>query len=386
MINLLGFFTVYLLLYGGLHLHLLLKVQSAFHLHGWALMALMAWLLLMFLAPMAVWRLESIGLQALVRPVAFIGFCWMGVLFLFFSIAMALDLALLLLKGGNLLLGGGQGRFAFHPLLLLLAPAVMATVLAAYGYLAARTLYVEPVVVALPQVPAEVGGYRIVQISDLHLGVMTDRRWLDEVIATVNGLQPDLLVATGDIIDSHVDGSQEFAATMRRLQARDGKVAIAGNHEHFAGIERAMAFLHEAGFTTLRDEVSRVRPWLTLVGVDDRHLHSGETPPASPEREQPLLQQVRGAGGVVVLLKHQPRVAADSLGLFDLQLSGHVHQGQIYPFRYLTRLVYPVESGLTSLDKGSWLYLNRGTGTWGPPMRVLAPPEITRIELRHAAQ
>ena len=88
----------------------------------------------------------------------------------------------------------------------------------------------------------------------------------------------------------------------------------------------------------------------------------------------------------MLLLKHQPVVAATSLGLFDLQLSGHVHQGQIYPFRYLTHLIYHVDSGLTPLAHGSYLYLNRGTGTWGPPMRVLAPPEITLIELRHASR
>jgi len=337
----------------------------------------------MFLAPMVVWRLESIGLHSLVKPFAFIGYSWMGFLFLFFCISVSLDIAQLLLKWAAVL-------FSFVPPVLLasaknyfLASFIAALAAAGWGIVAARTIHVERIVMKFPNVPAAADGYRIVQISDIHLGVMTSRTWLDEVIATVNGLKPDLIVATGDIVDSHVNGSREYAATMRRLQARDGKYAIPGNHEQYAGIERAMHFFREAGFVPLRDDLAQPQPWLTVAGVDDRDRHNAAAQ-ARPDQELPLLQRAREHGGWVLLLKHQPVVNATSLGLFDLQLSGHVHQGQIYPFRYLTHLIYPVLSGLNAMDKGSYLYVNRGTGTWGPPMRVLAPPEITLIELRHA--
>lgn len=381
----LAFFAVYLLVYGGLHLHFFLKVQAAFHLQGIAVIALSLWLLVMFIAPMAVWRLESIGLHSLVKPLAFLGYSWMGFLFLFFCIAISLDLAQLLIKGAAILFSFASAALLVSSKSLFFASLVAALAVAGWGVLAARTIRVEQVTVELPNVPAAAGSYRIVQISDVHLGVMTNREWLDEVIATVNGLKPDLIVATGDIIDSHVDGSREFAAALRRLQARDGIYAIPGNHEQYAGIERSLAFFRDADFVPLRDELAQVQPWLTLVGVDDqdRH-HTAEA--AKPDQEVPLLHRARDGGGVVLLLKHQPVIATTSLGLFDLQLSGHVHQGQIYPFRYLTRLAYRVETGLTALEKGSYLYLNRGTGTWGPPMRVLAPPEITLIELRHAPQ
>lgn len=381
----LGFLAIYLLVYGGLHLHFFFKVQAAFHLHGLALIALSLWLLVMFSAPMAVWRLESIGLHSLVKPFAFLGYSWMGFLFLFFCIAISLDLAQLLIKGAAILFSFAPPVFLVSAQSLFLASLVTALVTAGWGMVAARTIRVEQVTVELPNVPAEAGSYRIVQISDVHLGVMTNRQWLDEVIATVNELKPDLIVATGDIIDSHVDGSHEFAAALRRLQARDGIYAIPGNHEQYAGIERSLAFFRDADFVPLRDELAQVQPWLTLVGVDDRDRHH-TTADARPDQELPLLHRAREGGGVVLLLKHQPVIATTSLGLFDLQLSGHVHQGQIYPFRYLTRLAYRVETGLTALEKGSYLYLNRGTGTWGPPMRVLAPPEITLIELRHAPQ
>ncbi len=381
----LGFLAIYLLVYGGLHLHFLLKLQSAFHLHGISLVALAFWLLLMLAAPLAVWRLEAIGLHALVKPFAFLGYSWMGALFLFFCIALSLDLAQLLLKGGAIL-------FSFTPPALLISAkplfllALLAALLTAgWGVIAARTINVERLTLTLPKVPAAANSYRIVQLSDIHLGVMTNRQWLDEVITTVNGLQPDLIVATGDIVDSHVDGSRELAAALQRLQARHGKYAIPGNHEQYAGITRSLQFFREAGFTPLRDELAQPHPWLTLVGLDDRDRHH-TSELAGPEQELPLLQRAGEGRGVVVLLKHQPQVNSASLGLFDLQLSGHVHQGQIYPFRYLTRILYPVVSGLNAMGNGSYLYVNRGTGTWGPPMRVLAPPEITLIELRHVQQ
>ncbi|HEY0719769.1 MAG TPA: metallophosphoesterase, partial [Gammaproteobacteria bacterium] len=333
----------------------------------------------------AVWRLESIGLHAMVKPYAFIGYCWMGFLFLFFCIALSLDIAQLLLKGAVFLFSFVPPALLMNAKSLFLSAMLAALATTGWGFVAARTIHVEQVTVQLPNMPAEAERYRIVQISDIHLGVMTNRQWLDEVIATVNGLQPDLIVATGDIVDSHVDGSREFAEAMRRLQARDGSYAIPGNHEQYAGIERSLHFFREAGFTPLRDEMAKVRPWLTLVGVDDQDRHH-VAEAAGPDQELPLLQRARQGGGVVILLKHQPVVAKSSLGLFDLQLSGHAHQGQIYPFRYLTQMVYAVESGLSKLEKGAYLYLSRGTGTWGPPLRVLAPPEITLFEFHHASQ
>lgn len=381
----LGFLVIYLLLYGGLHLHFFFKVQAAFALHGVALFVLVIWLVVMFSAPLLVWRLESIGLHALVRPFALVGYSWMGLLFLFFCTALALGLAQWLLKAGALAFSWAPPPLLVSAKSLFLSSLVVAASAASWGFVAARAINVEHVAIGVPGVPATLGSYRIVQLSDVHLGVMTDRRWLEEVITTVNGLQPDLIVATGDIIDSHVDGSREFALAMQRLAARDGKYAIPGNHEQYAGIEMALSFFHDAGFVPLRDELAQVTPWLTLVGLDDRDRHR-VSESAQPDQELSLLQQARQGGGVVLLLKHQPLVNPVSLGLFDLQLSGHVHQGQIYPFRYLTRLAYPVAMGLSELGKGSFLYLNRGTGSWGPPMRVLAPPEITLIELHPPAQ
>jgi predicted MPP superfamily phosphohydrolase len=184
-------------------------------------------------------------------------------------------------------------------------------------------------------------------------------------------------VTTGDIIDSNVPSALPYQSLLASLQAADGKYSVAGNHEFFAGIEKSVAYMNEAGFVMLRGERAVVSPWLHLLGVDDREgRHTGEV----VMDNEPALMADNDPAAITILLKHQPVVREESIGHFDLELAGHVHQGQIFPFRLLTWLAYPVAMGLSDLGQGSQLYVTRGAGTWGPPIRLLAPPEITLIE------
>jgi predicted MPP superfamily phosphohydrolase len=148
---------------------------------------------------------------------------------------------------------------------------------------------------------------------------------------------------------------------------------VTGNHEYYAGLEQSLDYLQLSGFTVLRNSIAAPADFLRVVGVDDPA--GGGNPD-----EIPLLQQA-GQDKFILLLKHRPSVAPMGEGLFDLQLSGHTHGGQIFPFALLTRQAYPLYDGLYQLSGGSVLYASRGTGTWGPPMRLLAPPEITLIEI-----
>jgi predicted MPP superfamily phosphohydrolase len=154
-----------------------------------------------------------------------------------------------------------------------------------------------------------------------------------------------------------------------------GAYAVIGNHEHYAGMDNSLRFLQTAGFTVLRGEAA-VTGGIVLAGVDD----PGTRDPGHPARldTRKALESVTG-DDFVVLLKHQPVV--DHGTPFDLQLSGHVHGGQIFPFVYLTRLIYGVHTGLTRLADGRLLYVSRGAGTWGPPIRLFAPPGITLITI-----
>ena len=182
---------------------------------------------------------------------------------------------------------------------------------------------------------------------------------------------------TGDLVDAQINHLPGLADMLREIQATYGKYAIMGNHEYYAGPEKSLAFIREAGLTMLRDEVATGGP-ITIVGIDDRtalQLNLGH-----PSSEKKLLSGL-SRDKFILYLKHQPRIDPNTIGLFDLQLSGHTHKGQIFPFTLLTRLTFPLNAGNYDLGKGSLLHVSRGTGTWGPPIRFLAPPEITVIEL-----
>jgi len=212
----------------------------------------------------------------------------------------------------------------------------------------------------------------------LHLGVMLGDEFLQRVISKLQEIRPDIVVATGDVVDGQGDDFDLLARRFRTLQVPGGLYAITGNHEYFAGLEHSLQFLRNAGFTVLRGEAATIKG-IVLAGVDD---------PTAQAMGQEVKLDTRAAlasarkEDFIVLLKHQPVI--DSNTPFDLQLSGHIHGGQIFPFGLLPWLTYGVHSGLTRLDDGRLLYVSRGTGTWGPPIRLFAAPEITLITINSA--
>ena len=179
-------------------------------------------------------------------------------------------------------------------------------------------------------------------------------------------------MATGDIVDAQLDHLQELIELWQQFDPPLGKYAVTGNHEYYAGLQQSLGFLQRSGFVMLRDQNTEVGDWLKLAGVDDpaRGNHPDEVAVLGERSER-----------FTLLLKHRPRFVEASAGLFDLQLSGHAHRGQIFPFNLLTGIEYPMQDGLYALAAGQRLYASRGTGTWGPPMRILSPPEITLIEI-----
>ncbi|MDL2123419.1 MAG: hypothetical protein LWX51_10110 [Deltaproteobacteria bacterium] len=154
-----------------------------------------------------------------------------------------------------------------------------------------------------------------------------------------------------------------------------------GNHEAYAGVDKGLLFTKQAGFKMLSYEGVKAGGIINIVGVDDPavSIRLKINPPA----EEAVLQHYPKKE-FTLLLKHRPKVIPASVQWFDLQLSGHTHGGQIFPFNLVTRLVYPAKTGLSQVGHETWLYVNRGIGTWGPPIRFLVPPELTVIELRPA--
>lgn len=367
------FLLYFFLIYGTMHAVLwlrfrpLLPAGRAYHL------LLGLFFLAMILAPVASRLIErGHGPQWIAATLAWIGYCWMGLAGLGFGNALISwliqGLAWLAGRLGWLIVPAGLGRG------LAWLALVAALITAGYGVMEARTLTLERLTLESPKLPPERPRLVIAQVSDVHLGLIHGQRSLRRIVEAIESAQPDLVVSTGDLVDGNLFMEDGLSELWARLKPPLGKYAITGNHELYAGLGQALAFLERSGFTVLRNQAATVAGALRVVGVDDPVI------PGPPPGEATLLGQAP-PGLFTVLLKHRPTVEEGSLGLFDLQLSGHTHRGQVYPFNYLTGAIYPMQEGLHRLAGGSALYTSRGTGTWGPPMRVAAPPEVTIIEI-----
>jgi uncharacterized protein len=367
-------------IYGGTHLYFFLKVKAALSPGFTASLFLALFLLLMVTTPVLVRVLENRGMETFARFIAYTGYSWMGFIFLFFTASLAIDIYHLLLRCAGFFFHREFTELFLAKRAALILPVVLGMAIALYGYFEARDIKTERILIKTPKIPDTVEKLTIVQISDVHLGLIVREERLKRIISLIKGASPDLLIATGDLVDGQIDRMTGLAELLRDIRPGLGKFAVTGNHEVYAGLSQAVGFTEQAGFRVLRNEVATAGGLINVVGVDDPAI--GMVIRSRPVPEKSLLQKVP-PDRFTLLLKHRPAVDPESLGLFDLQLSGHVHKGQIFPFNLLTFLFYPVKTGFTQYPHGSALYVSRGTGTWGPPIRFLAPPEVTVIELIH---
>jgi uncharacterized protein len=373
------FFLTFLLLYGGLHVFFFLRIRAAFA-PGLSVQAVLIALLIMgLMAPLIIRALERLELETLARLMSWGGYLWMAILFLFFSVSLLLDLYRLLVYTAG---------FAFHAdivaylptaRMLFLIPIAAALGIGGYGFFEARQIRPEYLEIRSAKIPKAAGKIRIVQISDVHVGVLVREKRLAAILRRVSEAQPDLLVSTGDLVDGQLNSMAEAMAQFREFRPRYGKFAVTGNHEFYAGIDEAINFITQSRFTLLRGEVATVAGVVDLAGVDDPTTRSAGPRGGLSDRE--IILSRKGGDRFTILLKHQPVVENDAPGAFDLQLSGHTHRGQIFPFSLITSRFFPFHSGNYQLTAGALLHVSRGTGTWGPPIRFLSPPEITIIDL-----
>lgn len=375
------FLLIFFLIYGGTHLYFFLKVKAAISPGILSSFLLALFLLIMVFAPVLVRILEKQGLESFARITAYTGYLWMGFLFLFFSASLAIDIYHGLLHGAGFLSHRDFSTLFLTNRTALFLPLAWGLATAFYGYFEARDIRTERIVISTPKVPRAVGKLTIVQISDVHLGLIVREERLKRIVAVIKDATPDILVSTGDLVDGQINRMEGLAELMQDIRPKFGKYAVTGNHEIYAGLDQAVGFTERAGFKVLRNGDTTAGGLINVVGVDDPTIE--RVTHFRPAPEKALLSKVP-SDRFTLLLKHRPVVARESLGLFDLQLSGHVHKGQLFPFNLITYLFYPVRTGFSKYPQNSALYVSRGTGTWGPPIRFLAPPEVTVIELRHA--
>jgi predicted MPP superfamily phosphohydrolase len=369
-----------LLLYSALHLYIFVKIRGAFHLGTPSFILLICFMVFMILAPVLVRISERLGLENLACPISYVGYTWMGLAFLFFFFSLAVDLYRLFVHAGGHILRINSAHLTPSPQIALFITLLLTVGVAVYGYFEARSIRTETLTVRSQKVPKDIGGLTIAQISDIHLGLIVRESRLKRILAEVKKARADILISTGDLVDGEIDNLAGLAELLKGIHVRYGKFAVTGNHEFFAGLEQALSFTKDAGFTVLRGETVSAGGIISIAGVDDpTGKHFGHYKGVS---ERTLLSGLP-KDRFILLLKHVPVIDNNALGLFDLQLSGHTHDGQIFPFNLVVRLFFPKHAGLFHLPHNALLYVSRGSGTWGPPIRFLSPPEVTIIRLVH---
>jgi hypothetical protein len=394
------FLLIMLAVVGGMHYYLWIRlVRDPALAEPWRRIATTAIVLgaLSIPAGMFAWRLVGHPLPRLL-PLA--AYAWLGVAFLLFSSVLLLDLVRWIGVAASWLASTFRGvpePPASPERRLFLARAVAGGAVLVAGTAAAsglRSAVGEPQVSEVPvkmeRLPRALSGFTIAHVSDLHVGPTIGTREVERVVEETNALRPDLVVITGDLVDGTVAELREAVAALGRLKARHGVAFVTGNHEYYTrdGVESWMAELRRLGVRVLRNERMTVGDRgpggasFDLAGIDDWRSR-GMAPGHGPDLARALAG--RDPDRSLVLLQHQPLGFPEAVGQgVELQLSGHTHGGQIFPFSLLVGAVYRFPKGLfrhAENGRQGHIYVSRGTGYWGPPMRVGNPPEIARIVL-----
>lgn len=311
---------------------------------------------------------ESVLPWGLARTLEFAAAMYLGVMFLIVMALLVLDVVTL----------GGWIAHPFAPRLRTAAFITAVTLAFIASVQGLRPPVVREHEIYLKNLPAERNGTVLLFLSDMHLGSLIGAEWLEPLAERVQRMRPDVIVLVGDILDGSPGRIESLMPGLKKLNAPLGVWAVTGNHEYYAGLDRCVSQMERAGLRVLRDRSVEIAPGLVLAGVDDFTARPGGHSDTQP-LERALANRPPGA---TVLLSHTPwhTRAAARLGA-DLMLSGHTHDGQIWPFNFFVKTRYPKVAGRYEID-GMQLLVCRGTGTWGPRMRLWRPSEMLRLTLR----
>ena len=321
---------------------------------------------------------RSMQSRAVADRVAIVGLLAMSLFSSLFVFTLLRDLVLLIA------IVALPGQYV-HLVVAMTAQAVvaLAAVVTLVGFAGARRrARIVAIEVPIADLPPQLQGFSIAQISDIHIGSQIKRKYVDAIVDAVNSLGADLIAVTGDLVDGSVQNLLPHIEPLGRLRARYGAYVVTGNHEYYSGEPAWTAEFRRLGLRVLLNEhvvVQHGGAPLVLAGVTDFSAHHFN--PAQRSDPVAALSGAPSNAAVKILLAHQPRSAAAAASAgFDLQLSGHTHGGQFWPWNLFVRLQQPFTAGLHRLNH-LWVYINRGTGYWGPPNRFGAPSEITLIRL-----
>jgi len=295
-----------------------------------------------------------------------------GILFLLFCTAIIYDISRVILSKTPM----SDKRRRFFKKSLDISSLVVATALSARAIYEARFIKLEKINIKIKNLKQK---YKIVQLSDIHIGGLIDAAFIKDIVHRVNACEPDLVVITGDLVDMDIRKIRAPLEELKALNSKYGTYFIVGNHEYFHGIEGIINAVKELGITVLENEnvyIGKEGEGFNLVGVYD--IFGYRAGHHFPEIKD-ALKGVKNSP--TILLAHQPKYIEEVKTGVDLMLSGHTHGGQLYPFKFLVKLQQPYISGLHQHKENLQIYVNKGTGFWGPPMRLGASSEITEITI-----
>lgn len=358
-------------------------LMAALHVYiGWRLLPDLGWngagwaAGIIFLLISTVMIPTGMAARFVIRPisladrVSWFGALLMGLFSSLFVLTLLRDIALIVLPQA----------YRHDSALLVIALTLLVTLI---GYVNARRIpRVARVTVPIAGLPAPLHGFTIAQITDLHVGPTIKRAYVAGVVDRLNALQPDVIAVTGDLVDGEVEVLRPHIAPLAGMSARHGVFAVTGNHEYYSGVGPWVSEFERLGMRVLMNEHAVLEhdgAPLVIAGVTDFSAGKFDTAHTS----DPTRALAGSPSGVTptILLAHQPRSApAAAEAGFDLQLSGHTHGGQFWPWSLFVPLQQPFTAGLHKLGR-LWIYTSRGTGYWGPPKRFGAPSEITLIRL-----
>ncbi len=377
------FLSLASIVFGVWHFYIFSRLSDYFELNSHSRRYLAIGLGALLIILMAAMPLGRILPRETASPFVWVAFTWLG-------IAMILGLTLLGCDIAKIVMSlavsepSPERRLFLQKGLGLTALGSAALVSAASLWNGLRPVQVKRVDVHLAKLPPARGGFRIAQITDLHIGPMINGEWLKHVVERTNALNPDIIAITGDLVDGSVADLSPHVEPLRALQAKHGVFFITGNHEYYSGVDEWIEHIESLGIRVLRNERVTIQnddndSLIELAGVDD--WASASFPGHGPDLPKAL--EGRNTEIPTVLLAHQPAAIREAATLgVDLQLSGHTHGGQIWPWNYFVYIQQPYVSGLHRYpNSNSQIYVSEGTGFWGPPMRLGTSAEITEIVL-----
>ena len=350
--------SVFIAIQAIINTYLYYTITNGLGRDSWLVLAFIVFCLFSLIAALLMERTSWLKSSLIVSK---IGYNWMGVGFIFASVALVFDSVQWFVPNID------DG-------ITLIGVVVIGGSLFIWGLFAANRINIRHISLHSSKIRTRV---TLTQISDLHLGDTSTQSRLRKVVKTVNQLGPDIIVSTGDLFDGYLPLMRPYVELLKEMSAPLGKYAVSGNHEVYAGLEEALELTRESGFTVLRNESITMEDRIALAGIEDPTARRNE------DRIAIAAQCFKNLSPdlYTIFLNHRPSIRPERFERFDLQLSGHTHGGQIFPFHILSKLAYKAKPGLSELAPQTFLYLSRGTGSWGPQLRIFAPPEITHFTI-----